>query len=351
MSARQLPPRGWLPVAASWRDDTLWVDWSHFGDRPLREPFFADSVQRCLDRPFNRLFRYGMAIDRFPEWLQAHPHLEPDGFIFHMSRCGSTLVSQMLGALPGSIAISEAGPIDAVVNARRERPDLSEEQQVLWLRWIIGALGQARRGDERHFFVKLDAWHTLDLQLFRRAFPAVPWIFLYRDPIEVLVSQLRQPGIHMIPALVAAERFGLTPEESWQAPAAYRARVLASICEPIARCEAIDRGLLIEYRQLPAALTTSIMPHFGMVGDERDRAALADVASRNAKTPGFAFTSDSAAKQQEATTTVRELAEQWLGELYRRLDAKRLGEQAMAFERRLEMPDFSCSGSRAVDPI
>lgn len=83
---------------------------------------------------------------------------------------------------------------------------------------------------------------------------------------------------------------------------------------------------MIEYRQLPAALTTSLMPHFGMVADERDCAALADVASRNAKTPGVTFASDSAAKQQEATTAVRELAEQWLGELYRRLEAKRLGD-------------------------
>jgi hypothetical protein len=325
MSAPRLPPRGWLPAAASWCDDVLWTDWSHFGDRPLREPFFADSVQRCLDKPFNRLFRYRMAIDRFPEWLQANPHLEPDGFIFHMSRCGSTLVSQMLGALPGSIVISEAGPIDCVVNARRKRPNLSEEQQVLWLRWVIGALGQARRGDERHFFVKLDAWHTQDLQLFRRAFPATPWVFLYRDPVEVLISQLRQPGIQMIPALVAAERFGLTPAESWQAPAAYRARVLAEICEPMVGCDAIDRGLLIEYRQLPAAVTTSIMPHFGLIADVHDRAALADVASHNAKMPGFAFAGDSAVKQQEATASVRDVAEQWLGELYRLLEAKRRG--------------------------
>ena len=41
-----------------------------------------------------------------------------------MSRCGSTLVSQMLAALPQNIVISEAAPIDAVVQLNRAQPDL-----------------------------------------------------------------------------------------------------------------------------------------------------------------------------------------------------------------------------------
>lgn len=327
MSEVRLPPAGWLPVAASWRDDALWVDWSHFGAAPLREPFFDDSVQRCLRQPFNRLFHYATPIARLPEWLEANRHLQPDGFIFHMSRCGSTLASQMLGALPDSIVVSEAGPIDTVVDIGRIRPDLSDEEQVLWLRWMVCAFGQARRGDERRFVLKLDAWHTLDFQLFRRAFPTVPWIFLYRDPVEVLVSQMRQPGIHMVPALINAERFGLEPSVSWRTPATYRAQVLARICEPIARQDDLENGLLINYRQLPAAVTTSIMPHFGITADAHEQAILADAASRNAKTPGLTFAADSAAKQQEATAELRDLAEQWLGGHYRRLEAIRLGDE------------------------
>ncbi len=330
MSDLRLPPTGWLPVAASWRDGTLWVDWSHFGDTPLREPFFDDQVQRCLRQPFNRLFRYTTPIARLPDWLEANHHLQPDGFIFHMSRCGSTLVSQMLGALPDSIVISEAGPIDTVVDSKRIRPDLSDDERALWLRWMVCAFGQARRGGERQFVLKLDAWHTLDLPLFRRAFPTVPWIFLYRDPMEVLVSHMRQPGIHMVPALIKAERFGLEPSVSRRTPAAYRAQVLARICEPMVQQEALDGGLLINYRQLPTAVSTSIMPHFGITADTHEQAILAEAASRNAKMPGLAFVADSTAKQQEATVELRDLAEQWLGNQYRQLEARRLGEPHMA---------------------
>lgn len=338
----QLPPTGWLPVAASWCDGTLWVDWSFFGKQPLREPFFDDSVQRALRQPFNRLFHYRTPIARLPVWLQANRHLQPDGFIFHMSRCGSTLVSQMLGALPGTIAISEAGPIDTVVDARRINRDLSEDDQVRWLQWMISAFGQARRGDERRFVVKLDCWHTRDLALIRRAFPTVPWIFLYRDPIEVLVSHRRQPGMQMLPQLVAAQRFGLDPDLSWQAPADYQARVLAAICEPL--CEPLfeplarqetpqeipNGGLLINYRQLPQALSTLILPHFGIAIDAFEHALLTEAGSRNAKMPDSAFAADSAAKQQEATAALRDLADRWLGERYGQLEARRLGRTISA---------------------
>ena len=85
-----LPPEGWLPVRASWHDGQLYAHWSYFGDQPLREPFFQGDVQRALFKPFNRLFRYTTPIAKLGGWLQEHPGLRPDGFIFHMSRCGST---------------------------------------------------------------------------------------------------------------------------------------------------------------------------------------------------------------------------------------------------------------------
>ncbi|WP_413988997.1 hypothetical protein ACMDCR_23760 [Labrys okinawensis] len=330
MNEIRLPPAGWLPVAASWRDDMLWVDWSHFGDRPLSEPFFDDEVQNCLHRPFNRLFRYATPIAHMPDFLKLTRHLQPDGFIFHMSRCGSTLVSQMLGGLPGSIVVSEAGPIDAVVNARGTYRDLSEDEHALWLRWMICAFGQARSGDERLFIVKLDSWHTRNLALFRRAFPDVPWIFLYRDPVEVLVSHLRRTGMQMVPALVGAERLGLNPSDAWQAPATYCVQVLARICEPISQLEVLDGGLLINYRQLPAAVSTSIMPHFGIVADNNARATLSEIASRNAKIPGLAFVNDSVAKQHEASANARDLVKTWLDSHYHKLEAIRLGATGRA---------------------
>jgi hypothetical protein len=319
-----LPPKGWLPIGATWQQAQLYVQWTYFGEQRLREPFFEGSVQRCLFKPFNRLFCYSTPITKLADWLQVHPGLRPDGFIFHMSRCGSTLVSQMLAALAQNVVISEASPIDAVVRARHVRPDLSEEQLALWLAWMIGALGQPRCGGERRYFIKLDCWHTLALPLFRRAFPEVPWVFMYRDPVEVLVSQLRMPGMQMIQGVLGPDLFGIEPSNGWLKPEDYCARVLASICEPVLQHYASGAAMLVNYQQLPQALWTTIMPHFGVECSDSGRVAMSAAARYDAKTPTFEFTPDIDAKQQEATASVRAVADQRLGDLYRRLEALRV---------------------------
>jgi hypothetical protein len=318
------PPKGWLPVKAQWRDGKLHLDWIYLGPRRLSDPFFEETVVRYQSKPFNRLFRTSTPIDALPGWLRRHPGLAPTGFIFHMSRCGSTLVSQMLAAIPGNIVVSEAGPIDTVVQARHARPDLGHDQQAAWLRWMIDALGQPRDGAERHFFVKLDSWHALALPLFRRAFPTVPWIFLYRDPVEVLVSQLRQRGIHMVHGLTGEAIFGFPASQATQPPETYCAEVLARIGDAVLRQYAPGTALLVNYRQLPAALWRDVLPHFGLPCSDGDRAAMADAARYDAKSPDLPFIHDSAAKQALATDKIRSAARP-LDELHTRLEALRLG--------------------------
>jgi hypothetical protein len=317
-----LPPRGWLPARAFWQGEDLYVGWSYFGDRRLAEPFFENSLRRALESPFNLLFQYATPIGRLPDWLAAHPGLTPRGFIFHMSRCGSTLVTQMLAALPHNLVLSEAPPLDAVVQARARRPDLSETQQALWLAWMVAALAQPRCG-ERALFVKLDSWHTLALPLFRRAFPSVPWVFLYRDPVEVLVSQLKVPGIHTVPSLGGAAILGTEAPFEPHRREDYCARILARICEPVLAHVREGGGSLINYRDLPAATWTSILPHFGVPVSARDRAAMAKAARFDAKTPGIPFTPDADDKQASATRAVRAAAQEHLSNLYGRLEALR----------------------------
>ena len=320
-----LPPAGWLPIAASWRGDQLYLDWRHFGEQRLIDPFFESSVQRCLYKPFNRLFRHATPTSGLPEWLATHPHLRPSGLIFHMSRCGSTLVSQMLAALPANIVVSEALPIDAVVQAYRLMPAAGEALCAQWLAELTGALGQRRSGDERHYFIKLDSWHATALPLFRRAFPEVPWVFLYRDPVEVMVSQLRMPGLQMLEGGIGPQLYGVEPSFGADAAEDYYACILAKVCEPVVR-HVCDGGLLVDYRQLPDAVWTSILPHFGVACGEAERAVMAAAARYDAKSPGIEFIADSAAKQQEASEAARGAAERRLGDLYRRLEALRAGD-------------------------
>ena len=52
--------------------------------------------------------------------------------------------------------------------------------------------------------IKLDAWNIGELPLLRECFPDTPWLFLYRDPLEIAVSHLRRPGMHMVPGMIGA---------------------------------------------------------------------------------------------------------------------------------------------------
>lgn len=325
-----LPPDGWLPVRASWQAGELYAHWAYFGAQRLREPFFEGDVRRCLREPLNRLCAYVTPVEKLCAWLAERPHLKPSGFIFHMSRCGSTLVSQMLAAVDSNIVVSEANPIDTVVQARQWRPELGVEQQSRWLAAMIGALGQRRGGAERHYFIKLDSWHTVALPLFRRTFPDVPWVFLYRDPLEVMVSQLRMPGTHMVPKAIGPNFHGIEHGYGSDTREDYYARVLAKICEAVVPHHGEGGGLLVNYRQLPDALFTAILPHFGVACSEADRAAMAAAAHFDAKNPGFEFEPDSKAKQQRASPAARAATERRLRGVYAKLETLRAAPVAAA---------------------
>ena len=317
------PPVGWLPTRAAPHAGALYVHWAYFGARRLRQPFFESEVYGCAFQLPNRLLRYVTSIEKLAAWLDRHPHLQPTGFIFHMSRCGSTLVSQMLATLSANLVVSEASPIDTVIQASRGWPDLDEARHVAWLSSIVGAFGQQRGGDERRYFVKLDCWHTLALPLFRRAFPAVPWIFLYRDPVEVLASQVSQPGSQMLPSGIVPNLYGIERTYGPGTAEDYYARVLAKVCEPVLRHYGQGGGLLVNYRELPEALFTAILPHFGVACGEADRAAMTEATRYDAKAPGMTFAPDSEAKQRGASAATRAAAERWLRGPYDQLEALR----------------------------
>lgn len=307
------PDGPWLPVEVDATSAPPQMQWLYFGKKRLSESFFTDSVRQVQRLPFNRLFRYRQTLSDFVASAEAAS--APDGFIFHMSRCGSTLVSQMIAALPDAVVVSEAPPLDSILQIHGGH----EETEIAALRAIVGALGR-RRNAERKYVIKLDAWHTLALPLFRRAFPGVPWVFLYRDPVEVLVSQIRVRGIQMVPAYVAPALYGLNPAVPDEE---YCAQVLAAMCRPILDHRTLGGGRLVNYTQLPEAVEAVILPHFGIGIDADARAAMRDMTRMNVKAPGQPFVPDSEEKQKEATGALRDLAERHLVQVYHALEELR----------------------------
>ena len=87
----------------------------------------------------------------------------------------------------------------------------------------------------------------------------------------------------------------------------FAARVLAAVCDSITdRFDSVGGGLLVDYARLPDALFTQILPHFGIVPDPAERAAIERVLGRDAKAPGQRF--DPASRKARADVSDEVLA-------------------------------------------
>lgn len=309
-SSNSWAPDGWLPVALTEHAGLMVVDWARFGDAPADTSFYSDAVASANYRPFNRAIRHVTALDAFVAAAPAEPVAPLAGLVFHMSRCGSTLVSRMLGGLEAAISLSEPGPLDAVVRFALTRPDLPLERHVALMRAMVAALTRPR-GGERRSFLKLDSWHVLALPLFRAAFPSVPWIYLFRDPAEVLVSHLRMRGYQTVPDLMPDGLYNAIGEAS-SGPEAQCASILAQYHKAAIEALATGEGIAVDYAELPAAFERRIVPHFGLSLSDSERPCVAARGARDAKFPDSRFVPDGKTKQREAGAAVSAAAVRYL---------------------------------------
>jgi hypothetical protein len=277
----------WLPARIRAEGDGGIVEWCEAGGVAFTDPFFESTLRRM--KKHGRAAETG--VDALIAEAAAHPGLPPAGFIFHCSRCGSTLVSQLARALPGTVVISEAPAIDDVLRSGWPR-----ERRIETLRAVVAALGQTRMPGDRHLVVKFDAWHVFDLPIVQDAFPGVPCVFVYRDPAGVVASQLRMPSQYLLPGALDPSIAGLTTVDDVIAAGreAYSARVLGRMLDAAARLTRDGRLELISYAELPGAAIARVLEWTGRQGCADDRARLADLAAFDAKTPGMPFTTDPA---------------------------------------------------------
>lgn len=305
---------GWVPIRLRRRDADLLVEWCYLGQRRLLEPFFEQTVVAALRHPFNRLIRLQTPIEALRRLSEVQPGRPPTGLIFHMSRCGSTLLAQLLAQLPQTTVIAEAEPIDAALR----QPDAEDGLSAARLRWIAGAL--TRQHAPEHVFVKLDSWHILDLPVLRRAFPEATCVFVFRDPVEVLVSHAAMRGSQMVPGLIDPAMFGLSAADlPGMSLDRYCAHVLATICAAATGHTASHQLRYVNYSQLPSIVWTTLLAELGVAVSSDDIDRLRQAARFNAKQPARLFHADSTAKQQAATEDLRRLSDELIRPHYQRL--------------------------------
>ncbi len=174
-------PDHWYPTALVDEHNCEWMD---LQDLPFTDPFFHETLSRAKQKPCKVL----STLSFLSEW--AVPHVPPSAFIFHVSRCGSTLITQLLGLDPLNITLAEVPFLDQLLRAGRS------------IRDALHFYGQRRGGNEKKLFIKTDSWHICFYSQLREWYPEVPFFLLYRSPEEVLHSHQKRRGMQSVPGIV-----------------------------------------------------------------------------------------------------------------------------------------------------
>ncbi|KAL7447879.1 hypothetical protein ACHAWC_000177, partial [Mediolabrus comicus] len=89
---------------------------------------------------------------------------------------------------------SESAPPIAAIRACGELyEECSLESAANLLRDVIYLMGRSADPRETNLFFKFQSISVRNMDVFRMAFPNTPWIYLYREPVEVMMSQLDVP--------------------------------------------------------------------------------------------------------------------------------------------------------------
>lgn len=298
------------------------------------EPFFVDSLsqrfhladiskdaqgeQDVLVRPLHfheedpRLFYVSKE-----EFIGLHSHSKIDyskmKFIFHMSRCGSTLITQMIATSKRFFIVSEPQIFNAILNPKF-MPKESQEKMYL-LRAVINAIEDCKPESAEYVFIKFRSWNTLFLNKILDLFPKVQWMFVHRKGIEVLESVLRDPPGWMRSRFTYShffmEKLGLSVDKfKALSESEYAIQLLGTFCS-LALSQVSPKSIFIDYENIAGGLPSVLEENWGINLSVTEKEIIFARTKFYSKDPNKIqkFVSDSEVKQNAANNEERKLAE------------------------------------------
>lgn len=106
------------------------------------------------------------------------------GFIFHSARCGSTLLCNMLDILPDCYVVRESG----IINKLLMDISIDSERKTHLLAAILSMYCDYAHSQQARCVIKFTSYCALHISFLLEKFSELPWVYLYRNPIEVARS-------------------------------------------------------------------------------------------------------------------------------------------------------------------
>ena len=307
--------KGLLPVEMHCESHEItWVD---FGDMHLRETFLEISAEELLQSKPDTL-----TIITDPDVLEQldlyADSLSPSGFIYQIGRCGSTLLAKVLSKLKRHIVIKEAPLVEQVLGVEFER--LFMAARPAFFQSLLNIYGHRRLPEHDRFFMKLSSNHVKRLGMIRGLYPDVPWLFLYRNPLETIPTSLDGPAWNV--------RNKNTPEGSFESALPIeKVRQLSDVDFSV-QVEAssfrivlentCDDCLFVDYTQLRPEIIPDILRFFNVDVTEEELVEMIEPFGFYSKSDAESvpFESDSEHKRSKVTDEIRRAIDVELWDLY-----------------------------------
>ena len=204
--------------------------------------------------------------------------LAPQAFVFHSSRCGSTLLLQMLSSDARFLCVSEPPLLDVALSALHYQQISATE-----FKHALQALCLRRQPTQTHAVIKTDSWHLAELPRLRALFPGTPMLYLFRDHAQVLASHQRQCGPQMIAGMLDLNRLGLAEQSQAWDFSGWPDYLLSHSYELAAEYHASYQLRLLNYSELPGALWQQLLPEWRISLNSEQIAALQGATLHHAK--------------------------------------------------------------------
>ena len=295
-----------VPVAI---DDELASYYADLGLSAFDVPLFDEVVESYRMTQANaNTVRFRLSADAMLCDAAMSLSRTPDGLVFHVGRCGSTLLCNLLVSVGGWVALREPEFLNTLFlrlslerdRARKERVEVLIAQSLRSLAHGVHLDAERR---ERACMVKLSSWNAMVAERLVTTFDTTPLVVVTRDPCATVASFLHNPphwhdcrsegGSRMKAARLFAEVWSRTIEATLRFPS--------------------QRTLFVDYAELvaePVVTLQSLCRHLGDIRARPDSNAIAVVMANYSKGPyGERYDPNSRHRLKGLDDTERDLVE------------------------------------------
>lgn len=316
----QIPVDGTITLAGNWlpyryHAESRSIYWC-LPTGHATEPFQDEYISRCRQQLLNQIIQPCSSLKFETQQVGRLVDIQPAGFIFHLSRCGSTLISGCLSELDATCILSESPLLtDLLLDS-----SLTSAEQKNFLQLFID-LQAAVFPDRPQMIIKWNAWDIFRWELIRKIYPDVPVIFLVRDPVEILASHQRSSGRHMAGDVTLANFHPVFAiQHTGDSMLDWQIQVLRGLLLAMTEKSAFANTMVIDYQHWGEQSLVSVLNLFGCGTNELGFLKIQERMRFHSKLPGQVFVADKVKKQNYFTPEEQERILTQLAPAYNQLN-------------------------------